>query len=139
MKKSSRQKLLVAVRVIVSTALLAYLLSTVQLDELVAVWSDIVLPFVLLAIGLQLVGVVISALKWWLLLRASGHHVPYRWAVRAYFIGQFFNNFLPTMIGDRVKREIKKERRRRRRDEARAAGGAGFLALETYHQREAQR
>jgi hypothetical protein len=98
-KKNSRQKLLVAVRVIVSTALLAYLLSTVQLDELVAVWSDIVLPFVLLAIGLQLVGVVISALKWWLLLRASGHHVPYRWAVRAYFIGQFFNNFLPTMIG----------------------------------------
>lgn len=97
--KNARQKLLVAVRVIVSVALLAYLLAEVDLQKLFAVWRDIALPFVMLAVGLQLVGVAISALKWWLLLRACGRPVPYLWALRAYFIGQFFNNFLPTMIG----------------------------------------
>ena len=41
----------------------------------------------------------ISALKWWLLLRAAEQPVAYLWTVRTYLVGQFFSNFLPTSIG----------------------------------------
>lgn len=99
MKEHVRGRVIVAVRVIVSVTLLAYLISTVDPEKLIEAWRGIIVPFLVLAVGLQIAGVAVSALKWWLLLRASDHHVPYLWAIRAYFIGQFFNNFLPTMIG----------------------------------------
>ncbi len=99
MKQQARQKVWITVRIIVSLALLTYLLAQVDPDTLIEAWRNIFIPFLLLAVVLQIFGVAISALKWWLLLRGCGQHVPYLWAVRAYFIGQFFNNFLPTMIG----------------------------------------
>jgi hypothetical protein len=94
-----RRNLWVWVRVLVSLGLVGYLIAQVDLGKLIATWRGVLLPLVALSFALQLGGVLISALKWWLLLRASGQPAPYWWAVRAYFIGQFFNNFLPTMIG----------------------------------------
>lgn len=99
MKEHVRRRLFIAVRVIVSATLLTYLLSQVDTAKLIEAWREIIVPFVVLAVALQIFGVIISALKWWLLLRTSDQDVPYLWTVRAYFIGQFFNNFLPTMIG----------------------------------------
>lgn len=99
MDASKRRALLVGLRVAISASLLIYLLLQVELDKLIAIWRELLLPLVLLSIGLQIGGVFVSALKWWLLLRAHDQRVPYLWAVRAYMIGQFFNNFLPTMIG----------------------------------------
>lgn len=94
-----RRFLWMFVRIVVSGGLLAYLVTQVDLAKLAAIWRGVALPPLLLGVALQLAGVLISALKWWLLLRASDQRVPYWWTVRAYFIGQFFNNFLPTMIG----------------------------------------
>lgn len=94
-----RRNLWVWVRVLVSLGLLTYLIAQIDLAKLLATWRGVLLPVLALSFALQLGGVLISALKWWLLLRASGQPVAYWWAVRAYFIGQFFNNFLPTMIG----------------------------------------
>jgi uncharacterized membrane protein YbhN (UPF0104 family) len=98
-KTRARRRATVALRMIVSAALLALLLSRVDLARLVAVWSRTVPSLLLAALALQLAGVFISSAKWWLLLRARGAMVPYLWTVRGYLIGQFFNNFLPTMIG----------------------------------------
>ncbi len=99
MKEQGRRTLLMAFRVLVSVTLLAYLVREVDPAQLLVAWQTIILPFVLLAAGLQLLGVLINALKWWVLIRSSGQHVSYPWTVRTYFIGQFFSNFLPTMIG----------------------------------------
>jgi uncharacterized membrane protein YbhN (UPF0104 family) len=99
MSNATRRRLFVAVQLIVSAALLGYLLLQVDVAKLASLWRDIRQPFLWLALGLQLGGVLISALKWWLLLRASGQDVPYGWTVRTYLVGQFFSNFLPTMIG----------------------------------------
>jgi glycosyltransferase 2 family protein len=99
MDTSKRRALLMALRILVSASLLIYLLLQVEIARLIAIWRELLLPLLLLSIVLQIGGVFVSALKWWLLLRASGQSLPYLWTVRAYLIGQFFNNFLPTMIG----------------------------------------
>jgi glycosyltransferase 2 family protein len=65
----------------------------------VARWPGISQPLLALALALQLTGVFISSLKWWLLLRAAEQPVAYLWTVRTYLVGQFFSNFLPTSIG----------------------------------------
>lgn len=45
-----------------------------------------------------------SAWRWWILLRPVGLAVPYLRMVAFYFIGMFFNIFLPTIVGgDAVK------------------------------------
>lgn len=99
MNKTTRRRLLAALRIVVSAGLIAALLTRIDPRTLFDLWGGLSAPLLLLALGLQLAGVFISAAKWWLLLRARGHPVPYGWAVRAYLIGQFFSNFLPTMIG----------------------------------------
>jgi glycosyltransferase 2 family protein len=98
-KPENRRKLLVVVRVAVSAALLGYVLLKADLPSFMARWPGISQPLLALALALQLAGVFISSLKWWLLLRAAGQPVAYLWTVRTYLVGQFFSNFLPTSIG----------------------------------------
>jgi uncharacterized protein (TIRG00374 family) len=99
MKKPPRRTLLVITQICISAVLLFFLLRRIDLAKLIAIWGDLRQPFLWLALVLQLGGVLISALKWWLLLRASSQPTPYLWTVRIYLIGQFFSNFLPTQIG----------------------------------------
>lgn len=109
--KSVRRRLLVALRMVVSAALIVLLLSRVDMRRLIETWRALSPAFLLLALGLQLGGVLISSAKWWLLLRAQRRPVPYGWTVRTYLIGQFFSNFLPTMIGgDAVRVMLLRER-----------------------------
>ena len=96
---SRSRRWLAIVRIFVSLGLLGLLLGQVDPRKLPELWSGISWPFLFAALALQLGGVLLSAAKWWLLLRSQGQRLPYTWTVRAYLIGQFFNNFLPTMIG----------------------------------------
>lgn len=99
MNTPRNRTLLVVAQLVVSAGLLLYLLSQVNVARLLQLWGGVSQPLLWLALALQLGGVLISSLKWWLLLRASGQPVPYSWTVRTYLIGQFFSNFLPTQIG----------------------------------------
>ena len=98
-QKENRRKLLVFLRVVVSAALLGYVLFKADLPSFLRRWPGISQPLLALALVLQLAGVFISSLKWWLLLRAAEQPVGYMWTVRTYLVGQFFSNFLPTSIG----------------------------------------
>ncbi|MBA3948260.1 MAG: flippase-like domain-containing protein, partial [Herpetosiphonaceae bacterium] len=99
MKRSRQRRLLLVARTVISVSLLVYLLFQVNISQLLAASQHLSLALLALAFVLQLAGVFVSSAKWWLLLRACGQSVPYRWALQTYFIGQFFSNFLPTMIG----------------------------------------
>jgi uncharacterized membrane protein YbhN (UPF0104 family) len=110
-QKANRRKLLVLVRLVVSAALLGYVLLQADLPSFLERWPGISQPLLALALLLQLVGVFISSLKWWLLLRAAGQPVGYLWAVRTYLVGQFFSNFLPTSIGGDAVRVFRLNRR----------------------------
>jgi uncharacterized membrane protein YbhN (UPF0104 family) len=110
-QKENRRRLLVLLRIVVSAALLGYVLLQADLPSFLERWPGISQPLLALALLLQLAGVFISSLKWWLLLRAAGQPVEYLWAVRTYLVGQFFSNFLPTSIGGDAVRVYRLNRR----------------------------
>jgi len=111
MSKPAWRRSLAAAQVAASLALLLYLLAQIDLTQLRAAQARLSLSLFGLAVALQLAGVFVSALKWWLLLRALNQPLPYLWTVRVYLIGQFFNNFLPTMIGGDTVRVLLVRRR----------------------------
>lgn len=45
------------------------------------------------------VGHIIIGLRWWLLLRSQSIFIPFWAAVRLYFLGWFYNNFMPSSVG----------------------------------------
>jgi hypothetical protein len=51
-------------------------------------------------------GLVVSALRWKVLLRAAGVPLPFGGAVRLYFVSFFFNFLLPTSVGGDVVRAV---------------------------------
>ncbi len=94
-----RDRLWLALRLVVSGGLLAYVVTSVGLstivDHLTALpWWAVVIP-----LGLAVLNVVISSYKWLLVLRLRGIDIPLRSLYLYYYIGQFFNAFLPTTIG----------------------------------------
>jgi glycosyltransferase 2 family protein len=54
---------------------------------------------VLAALAVSLLGVLLSAAKWRLLLRRVDITLPFREAARLYWVGMFASNFLPTSVG----------------------------------------
>jgi len=91
-------------RVSVSLALMGVILYRMDLAEFVGLMRGADVRFLALATGLVIVGLVIGAYRWQRLLRALGISVPLRTLVASYFVGLFFNNFLPTSMGGDVVR-----------------------------------
>ena len=96
------RKVLVAVRVVVAVGLLAALFMMVPLGRIGAELRAARLELLAVAAGLALLGICTSSLKLWLLVRTA--HSGARWSslTRAYYVGTFFNNFLPTGAGGDV-------------------------------------
>lgn len=87
------------------TAVLLYLvLSEVGLEELAATFRQAELVWIILAILMSPTLVVISVIKWQILLRSQGADVPFFYLFKLYFVGYFFNNFLPSTVGGDVVR-----------------------------------
>lgn len=93
---------LLAVKIGVSLALLAYLVSTTGLDALVRrIRAGDPLLF---AAAVLLYGgmIVLSVWRWRLLLQAQGFPASMRDLSASYLVATFFNNFLPSNIGGDV-------------------------------------
>lgn len=86
-------------RLIVSGGLLAYLIWRADPAKIWDSWRIVDLRLIMLAVFLQIGGVVLSAAKWAVLLRARGQRQPFTWLLGTYMAGQFANNFLPTTVG----------------------------------------
>jgi uncharacterized protein (TIRG00374 family) len=96
-----RSALLVA-KIAVSVALLAYLLSTADLDALqrrVRAGDTVLLA---LAMALYAAILAISTWRWRVLLQAQGYTAPLAHLSGSYLVATFFNNFLPSNIGGDV-------------------------------------
>ncbi len=92
-------------KILVSAGLIAYLLLfQVDLNELGSVLSAARWPYVIAAALVMVFGTALRGLRWQVLLEALDIHVPLRTLVHLYFVGAFFNMFLPSGFGgDAVK------------------------------------
>jgi uncharacterized protein (TIRG00374 family) len=92
------------VKVAVSLALLAYLLSTSDLGALarrVRAGDSLLLGLAMVLYGAIL---ILSTWRWRLLLQAQGYQAPIGHLSASYLVATFFNNFLPSNIGGDVVR-----------------------------------
>ncbi|MEI6669510.1 MAG: lysylphosphatidylglycerol synthase transmembrane domain-containing protein [Acidobacteriota bacterium] len=88
----------------ITVALYALVAYKVDLGTIAARLRTVQIGWVLLGVVVYIAGQWLSAYKWWLLLRPVKLVVPYIRIVGFYFIGMFFNIFLPTIVGgDAVK------------------------------------
>jgi len=109
-----RRGLITLGKVLVSGGLIAFVLSRISLTE---IRDAMVSPhwewlgLALLVYGLSAVG---GAFQWAWILRAAGIRAPGREIRRLYFIGLFFNNFLPANVGGDVYKIVDLGRREKR-------------------------
>lgn len=100
-----RARVMLVVRLVVSAALLAFLISKID-------WSVVTprdrhlgtLAWLGLAWAAATAGIVLSAWRWQRVIDAFGVHVPLRRLTSHYFAGQFLGNVLPSTIGGDVLR-----------------------------------
>src|SRR5690242_17865625 len=104
MSPKTRSRLFNLARIVISTALLIWVLSRAGLAQLAETARGADLRLYALALLLAVVGIFIRAARWLGLLRAVGATVSARRAVYLYFVGAFFNTFLPTGFGGDVVR-----------------------------------
>jgi len=91
-------------KVAVTLALYALVLYKIDVRQFLGRLREAHLGWVVLGVAAYAAGQWLSAWRWWLLLRPVQLTVPYLRMVAFYFIGMFFNHFLPTIIGgDAVK------------------------------------
>lgn len=110
---ATRRHVLVAVKIVVSVALLTLLFSRIEAGRLWTTARQASIAWLLAALAIYVVTVIVSVWRWHLLLRAQEIPVPGRTLVGSYLVALFFNNFLPSNIGGDVVRI---------RDSARFAG-----------------
>ncbi len=101
----SRYKvLLISGKIVLSLALFAFVVAKVSPGNVWAVVRGADPALLWAAAGLFVLSNLIGSWLWARLLRAQGVPIPYRKAAAYYFVGLFFNNFLPSNIGGDIAR-----------------------------------
>jgi uncharacterized protein (TIRG00374 family) len=94
-----------ALKFIFSFSIIAYLLlNVVPVQEVLEALEDIHIFWLAFSFFLHALGLLISAYRWQILIRAQGDEVPLGFLARSYLVGNFFNLFLPTRFGGDVVR-----------------------------------
>jgi uncharacterized membrane protein YbhN (UPF0104 family) len=88
----------------ISIGLMIWVLSGNRLSEFLLVAATADPRLLLLALSLHGIGLLLSAMRWATLLKIQEIHFSFRVTVLLYWIGCFFNSFLPTSVGGDVVR-----------------------------------
>lgn len=109
-----RERFLNLLKVCFSLALLALLLRQIGWQQTLETLRGAKFPYLAVAFVLYLVGIVVRAYRWQILLSALSMDLPLARLTALYFVGTFFSNFLPTGIGGDVVRvyELSKQSKR---------------------------
>lgn len=98
-KSWSKSRLWLLFKVSVSFGLLAYLVWIIDWDQIAVTLAKTDLWLVLVSPLFWFVTLSAGALRWRLFLADKGVHFKFRQAVTGYFIGSFYNVFLPGVTG----------------------------------------
>jgi len=97
-------KIRTILKIIISFLLIIFIVYNVGVEQIWNQFSNMKLQLFFIVIILDALGVAISAKKWQILLESKRIYVGYIDLLKHYYIGVFFNAFLPTTIGgDAVK------------------------------------
>jgi len=95
-----RSQIITALKIGFSAGLIAWLLATrVDIGRVVAEFAGVRPGWLILAASLHLTGLLLSSLRWQVLLKAQSIQQPVRRLFSYYLVGHFFNMFLPTRVG----------------------------------------
>jgi uncharacterized protein (TIRG00374 family) len=95
-------RLILLGKLILGIALLVFLVAKADLHSVAERLYTLDLFYVLVVFVIPHLAIWLSSVKWQLLLKTLGIAVPIKRLLALYMIGQFFNNFLPTMVGGDV-------------------------------------
>lgn len=93
-------------RVLISVGALGFLFWKIGLGETLAVLRRADLRYLLAAFLLLVLGLVMRAYRWLVLVRSLDPQVGFGRLLRLYFVGQFFSTFLPSAFGGDVVRAL---------------------------------
>ncbi len=99
-----RRTLFVAAKITVSISLLAYLVSIVDIKEMLSRFQDVALDYLIVAFFISIAMVMLSALKWKIILKSDGIDIAYWTLLQSYYIGNFLGLFLPSSFGGDIYR-----------------------------------
>jgi uncharacterized membrane protein YbhN (UPF0104 family) len=99
MRPAQRARLVFLLKLTVSVALLWFVLSRLSWLEVRAALADPRWPWLGAALAVYALSALGGAMQWTWILRAAGLPTPAPELRRLYFIGLFFNNFLPANVG----------------------------------------
>lgn len=97
-------------KAVVSAALLAFLLSRIDFRDLGEIISEVQPGLLALGVVIFLMANAASVIKWHMIIEAQGAAVSFIYLTSLFYIGLFFNNFLPTNFGGDVIRAYKLSR-----------------------------
>ena len=118
-KKNWKSILFNVLKVVVSAGMLAYvLIFRVDLRALGEAIAGARWGYLATAIVLAMGGVALRAVRWLALLRALDIDVPLRRLVKLYYVGTFFNSFMPSGFGGDAIRIVELARHSQKTPEA---------------------
>src|SRR5688572_17986994 len=94
-----KKRLALALKIIVSVALIWFVLSKVDLDAARARLTDAAPSMLVVTAALFLLQIVIGARRWYIILQGIDAPLSFGQAVRFFYIGAFFNQALPSSVG----------------------------------------
>lgn len=98
-ERRQRAWLLTGLKVLASALLVGFVLSRLSLDEIRLAMAEPRWGWLSAALAVYGISALAGAQQWIMILRAGGLQVPSGQLRRLYFVGLFFNNFLPANIG----------------------------------------
>jgi glycosyltransferase 2 family protein len=102
--ESGRRRVALALRVLVSAALLAAVLLYADVGDVLAAVRDGHWGWFAVALAVMAGSIVLGSFRWWLLLEGAGIHVPARESIRPFAMSFVLNIILPTAVaGDAVR------------------------------------
>lgn len=94
----------IALKLAFSAAFFSVLLSFVKGHELLEVFRNVNIPFLIVSFAVTVIMVVASCAKWKTVLDLKEPMIPFRELFRIYLVGYFFSNILPSTVGGDVVR-----------------------------------
>jgi uncharacterized protein (TIRG00374 family) len=103
---NGRKHLFLLAKVAVTLGVVYWLATSVDLAMVGRILAQAKHAYLLLSCGILTAVILIGCVRWRMLIGHLGLVIPMRQALPSYYVGMFFNNFLPTGIGGDVARTI---------------------------------